>query len=182
MQRDMESKQQLYSRLQRQLDGLQQDLQTKQAQIDQQQRLAAAAKQAEERHGQLYHTYMKRALVNPRLPPTSVFCRQAVTRGTCQICGGAIHCYFKIRCYPVCTSIGKSAHTPVDECAALRHRADACNCYPVWMSLFVHPKWPCSLFIDAETLCHAVLGLRVSPQHASAGFDFTASTLHAPAS
>ena len=96
MQRDMESKQQLYSRLQCQLDGLQQDLQTKQAQIDQQQRLAAAAKQAEERHGQLYHTYMKRALVNPRLPPTSVFCRQAVTRGTCQICGGAIHCYFKI--------------------------------------------------------------------------------------
>ena len=50
------------------------------------------------------------------------------------------------------------------------------------MSLFVHPKWPCSLFIDAETLCHAVLGLRVSPQHASAGFDFTASTsTHQPA-
>ena len=64
MQRDMESKQQLYSRLQCQLDGLQQDLQTKQAQIDQQQRLAAAAKQAEERHGQLYHTYMKRAWVD----------------------------------------------------------------------------------------------------------------------
>ena len=64
MQRDMESKQQLYSSLQRQLDGLQQDLQTKQAQINQQQRFAAAAKQAEERHGQLYHTYMKRALVD----------------------------------------------------------------------------------------------------------------------
>ncbi len=62
MQREMESKQQLYSSLQRQLDGLQQDLQTKQAHIDQ--RLAAAAKQAEERHGQLYHTYMKRALVD----------------------------------------------------------------------------------------------------------------------
>jgi len=64
MQREMESKQQLYSSLQRQLDGLQQDMQTRQAQIDQQERLAAAAKQAEERHGQLYHTYMKRALVD----------------------------------------------------------------------------------------------------------------------
>jgi hypothetical protein len=64
MQRDMESKQQLYSSLQHQLDALQQDLQTKQALINQQQRFAAAANQAEERHGQLYHTYMKRALVD----------------------------------------------------------------------------------------------------------------------
>ena len=64
MRREMESKQQLYSSLQRQLAGLQQDLQTKQAQIDQQQRLTAAAKQAEERHGQLYHTYMKQAWVD----------------------------------------------------------------------------------------------------------------------
>ena len=104
----MESKQQLYSSLQRQLDGLQQDLQTKQAQIDQQQRLAAAAKQAEERHGQLYHTYMKRALVN--------------------LYGHGRLAVVKIAVHPVCTSIGRVARVPIDECAAVRCHADACNC------------------------------------------------------
>ena len=97
MQRDMESKQQLYSSLQRQLDGLQQDLQTKQAQIDQQQRLAAAAKQAEQHHGQLYHTYMMRALV-------ALYCHRLLAVVIKQSCLEhvrylfllAVHCSFNV--------------------------------------------------------------------------------------
>lgn len=90
MQREMESKQQLYSSLQRQLDGLQQDLQTKQAHIDQ--RLAAAAKQAEERHGQLYHTYMKRALAD-------LYCHRLLAFLFKQLCLEHVRCLVVLAVY-----------------------------------------------------------------------------------
>ena len=94
MQREMESKQQLYSSLQRQLAGLQQDLQTKQAQIDQQQRLTAAAKQAEERHGQLYHTYMKRAWVD-------LYCRRLLAFLFKQLCLGHVRYLVVLAMYKI---------------------------------------------------------------------------------
>ena len=153
MQRDMESKQQMYSSLQRQLDGLQHDLQSKQVQIDQQQRLAAAAKQAEERHGQLYHTYMKRALVNLYCHQClAVVYKQLRVERVTYVVVLAVHCYFKTAVHPVCTSNGIFVHTLIDEFAMVRCHADACNPSPIKMSPFVHPKRPSSLFINKNLI------------------------------